>query len=101
MNNRFDYPDSQMINKQKTSPETIYKENIKKYENGQLDQLLCHQCFAEAVSIYFDGPHLFRGEYWTRIYFYCTSCKHWERLTFPGIPPHFDTARDILEVEER
>lgn len=83
---------------EQNSPSHIYSQNLRKYELGQLDKLCCCHCFADTVSVYFDGPRLFRGEYWTRVYFFCSACKKWERITFPGIPPYFDESRDITKA---
>lgn len=77
------------------TPGAIYTRNLEKYKEGQLDLLHCYECHHDTVSVYFDGPHIFRGEYWTRVYFFCKKCKHWDRFTYPGIPPHFRNSRDI------
>lgn len=76
-----------------------FQEILNQYEQGQLDQLGCTRCSEEQVSVYFDGPREVNSMLWTRVYFYCHACRAWDRLTYPGFPPHFDENRDILGLD--
>lgn len=88
------------VNSKKNLPASqLIQLNLQLYEFGQLDGLTCPVCSAPEVSVYFDGPKVVDDQLWTHVYFFCNSCKHWDRTPYQGLPPHFDEKRGITEAQ--
>lgn len=77
----------------------VHQSNRIKFEFGQLDQLPCPSCGIQSVSVYFDGPHIIDHQLWTNTYFFCNTCKKWDKESYEDIPPNFDARRDIMELD--
>ena len=71
-----------------------YRQNVKDYEAGRLDDLACPRCGTSTVSVRF-SPSPAAGAPST-VYFACSVCGDHDTAQYRGEPPHFDRSR-VLE----